>query len=662
MSRKIGKILKKNFALLLKSKMTSIVIFLGPLLIILLVGMAFNNNTFSQLNVGVYTPEYTDLSVSFIDTMKADGFRIANFTSQDDCIQAIQQGSLHTCVVFPEDFQVQENESQEIIMYADYSKTNLVAIVRESMNKNIANRSEELSSELTGTIVTSLQFARQENDRILAEIVRTKTGIDGIKGRVDAIKNDLLDLDLESVEVDTEGLGTEMTELQTTVDSLENAADNLVKTSRDLIADVESDSGYGSGNISGIISAFDNDVDDYNDTISDKYNETSVKLDEITILVNNATAQVTEIESKLEGAKTFKSGSIASFNTINAELDGIKNDLDGIKSIVEGVNSRIDNIAVTSVSSIVNPIVTRTEPVTAPQSNITYMFPFLLILVIMFVSLLLASNMIIMEKTSKAYFRNFTVPTNDIVFVVATYLTNLFVVLIQLGLLLGVAYIFLQTQLFVDVPLVLAVILIAITMFTVIGMGIGYWFNTQEGAIMVSMAVGSVFLFVSNLILPLESMPLTVQELAKYNPFVMFSELMRKIILFNTKIQNLYVEILILLGASIIIFLFILLIQKLTKVKYFTKKLPHTTKAEKKGKKTKGEVKTFKMYEKTIESKADLLEELKKMDDKTFSQYVNEDKNDFLNWAKFVLKDKQLSQKLRVKTRQEMIDNLQRSD
>ena len=42
------------------------------------------------------------------------------------------------------------------------------------------------------------------------------------------------------------------------------------------------------------------------------------------------------------------------------------------------------------------------------------------VMIIMFVSILLASTLIISEKISKAHFRNFITPTNDFVFVLGT--------------------------------------------------------------------------------------------------------------------------------------------------------------------------------------------------------------------------------------------------
>ncbi|MBT3720926.1 hypothetical protein HOG47_04705, partial [archaeon] len=44
---KLGLTIKKNIKMLLRSKISTLVLVLGPLLIILLVGISFNSNTFN---------------------------------------------------------------------------------------------------------------------------------------------------------------------------------------------------------------------------------------------------------------------------------------------------------------------------------------------------------------------------------------------------------------------------------------------------------------------------------------------------------------------------------------------------------------------------------------------------------------------------------------
>jgi hypothetical protein len=264
--------------------------------------------------------------------------------------------------------------------------------------------------------------------------------------------------------------------------------------------------------------------------------------------------------------------------------------------------------------------------------------------------------MIVMEKNSKAYFRNFTTPTKDLTFIIAAFLTNLFIVLLQIILILGLSYYFLNTSVVTaNIPLALLLILVSIIMFTAIGMGIGYLFNSQEAATMAAISVGSVLLLISNLILPLESMAWYIQAAAKYNPYVIASEVLKKFMLFSVTFQDVMIQFLFLIGYSVAIFILILIIQRLTKFRYFSG--IHKIKRAQK----KDEIidKYFRMHNgNLLRNEKDLLEELKLMSDATFKEYSAKDRDDFYEWMRKI--NKNTAVKMKGKSRLEMIDVLEK--
>ena len=62
----LWEIIKKDFKLLVRSKSSALVVLLGPLLIIFLVGLAFNTSSMYNLKVSVYSESYSDLTNSVI--------------------------------------------------------------------------------------------------------------------------------------------------------------------------------------------------------------------------------------------------------------------------------------------------------------------------------------------------------------------------------------------------------------------------------------------------------------------------------------------------------------------------------------------------------------------------------------------------------------------
>ncbi|RJQ17279.1 ABC transporter permease [Candidatus Woesearchaeota archaeon] len=649
-------ILKKNFKLLLRSKMTALVVILGPLLIILLVGFAFNNSSTSTFTIGVYENHSTELSASFIAQLHNGSFEVINYTNEQECLQSIKQGITQACLVFPENFVIEEGTTKEMKVYADYSRTNFVFYLVETVSSNLNIKKTELSVDLTNQILNALNAAKTTNQQAIEKLNQLKGDAESTRVSLDQISKNLNALNFESENVDLSALEASIKQINTSVKSLYEGGLSTMAEGIDALQVAIDTGSYPNSSV-------EDQIEDAHQLLSNhssytnKYNDTLETISNTLLSINSTTKKVAELQTKLENAKSFKTSASTSFTTILANLNTMKTALEEQKNALQTVNDNIENIRVKSAESIVSPITTNVEPVVTETTSINYMFPYLIMLIVMFISILLSSTLIIMEKKSEAYFRNFTTPTSDILFIFATYLTNIIVMIVQLTVLLSLAYFGLQVPVLNNIWLVLLMLFIGMTLFTVIGMGIGYWFSSQEAAIMLSMSVASILLLISNFILPLETMPAYIQTIASYNPYVMLSELLRQLIIFNVIPHAIYEPIGLLAGAAIVIFMLILAIQKISKMKYF-KRLPHTEKQ--KNEKKKVAHKSFKLYEKSIESEFDLLKELKAMDDATFETYVNKDKNDFYNWAKYILKDKKLAGKLKTKSRKEMVANMEK--
>jgi hypothetical protein len=270
---------------------------------------------------------------------------------------------------------------------------------------------------------------------------------------------------------------------------------------------------------------------------------------------------------------------------------------------------------------------------------------------------MLSSTIIMMEKTSKAYFRNFTTPTKDFTFIISVFFTSFFIVILQLIFILILAYYFLNTTILANVGLTILLVVFAITLFTLIGMIIGYLFNSQEAATMASISVGSVFLFLSNLILPLETMSQVIQNVSRFNPYVMCSELLKKLTLFGSQWNEVSLDFALIAAYIVVAFVLVLLIEKGSKIQYISKK-PIVKQIIKKDDIVD---KYFKMKSGVlIRDEKELLSELKKMSDVSYQDYVTTKKNDFESWL-LLNKSNDLAKIVgKARTRKEMIELIEK--
>ena len=180
---------------------------------------------------------------------------------------------------------------------------------------------------------------------------------------------------------------------------------------------------------------------------------------------------------------------------------------------------------------------------------------------------------------------------------------------------------------------------------------IGYVSSTQEAATMLAIATGSVFLLLSNLILPIETMSELFKNLTRFNPYVVSSELLKKTLLFQVGGYDIWKQILFLGIFMVITALLTFIINKLSKIKLIQRS-PHF---QKRGYIYVPEDAYLNLDGHLIKNKKDLLKVLKTMSDEEYETHVKK-KNDIANWVSEILKERRLAWKLRFKSKDEIIE------
>ncbi|MFC1775113.1 ABC transporter permease [Nanoarchaeota archaeon] len=178
MIKSIGAIITKNFRLLIRSRLSALIILFGPLCLILFAGLAFDHSDPYAINIGVYSTEYSNLADSFIQKMSEKNFKITKFKTQEDCENSIRIGGTHACIVFPEGFS-RDVEKNKISFTVDFSKINLVYTIIEVFTAKVTEESSRLRKEATKLLVDAVKISKDEltNDKALIVSLTTNTQI-----------------------------------------------------------------------------------------------------------------------------------------------------------------------------------------------------------------------------------------------------------------------------------------------------------------------------------------------------------------------------------------------------------------------------------------------------------------------------------------------------
>src|SRR3989344_77762 len=337
---KLTEIIKKNLKLLLRSKSSALIVLLGPLLLILLISMAFNTTSLYDLKIGAYSGSYSDLSNSIIEKLNENEFNAVKIPTKDGCINSIKSNDIHVCAVFPDNLDV--NSEKGIEFYVDKSRINLVYIIINSISTKVSTKSAELSTALTSALLNSINNADSRIGMASGEIIELSTDLKGTKSGIDEIKTTLSTSLNET---------TNMSELSSKADEL-----NLTGEAGDLVGSYRS-------------------------------------------LTNS-------LVSKLKNAQSSSSKLNDLSSSLEIQIQGVNE----ISNVLSEVKDNFNSIEIREVSKIVSPISTEIKPISSESTHFDYTFPSLLVIVLLFSGLLIASTTIIEEKSSKVFFSNTILP------------------------------------------------------------------------------------------------------------------------------------------------------------------------------------------------------------------------------------------------------------
>lgn len=473
-------IVMKNLKLLIRSKTSALVVILGPLLIIFLVGMAFNTSSLYDLKLGIYSPSYSELTNSLVDGLK-ENFLVTELDKQDNCIEGVKNGEFNVCAVIPANLQVTTKEN--ITFYVDYSRVNLVYNIISVFSEKLSTKATKLSTEMTSDLLTRLNNAK-------VALVEKKS-------------------DINSMSSNNNQAITSLGTVQTTLKNL---------------------------------------------GLKDKYS-----VDE------NATDDVKQLAKKLQDVSDAVNRSLNNIGTVTNLLDKNSNAISTVSGTMDSVIATVSGLSVSEAADIAMPIKTKIEPLTTKEAHINFLFPTLLILVVMFISILLASTLLINEKTTFAYFRNFITPTSGFKFFLGNFLTNWLVAIFEVLIIIGFSA-FLFKENYPSIAFFsLLVLAIGSVVFILLGMIIGYAFRSSETASLAAISISSIMLFFSNTILPLETLPTYIKSVVVFNPFVVVESMLKKVILYNSNLADQGWNFMILLGYIMLFALIAYLSSEATK-------------------------------------------------------------------------------------------------
>ena len=135
----------KNFKLIVRNKTSILALILAPVVIIFLLGLAFNTTNIYNIRVTVYSSYYTELSDTLLDKLSTKDFSVQKTGSAKECVEMIKAGESNICLELPPDLSIDKDKTNNIVFHVDPSQINLVWLVLDIISSEISTKSEEIS-------------------------------------------------------------------------------------------------------------------------------------------------------------------------------------------------------------------------------------------------------------------------------------------------------------------------------------------------------------------------------------------------------------------------------------------------------------------------------------------------------------------------------------
>jgi len=191
--KSIFNIIKKDFKIFGRSKISAILVLIIPLVVTLLAGMAFNSSNISDVTISTYSDSYTNLTEEILLDFEKN-YTILRSNSVEECIDSVKLTNSQICIVFPNDLS-SEGSEEDVVFHIDYSRINLAYNLLHEIEGKIDREASDLGAVLVQNLIDSL-------NKIDEGLVEGVESLENIEGGLDSGIDEVRGIDISLDEID----------------------------------------------------------------------------------------------------------------------------------------------------------------------------------------------------------------------------------------------------------------------------------------------------------------------------------------------------------------------------------------------------------------------------------------------------------------------------
>jgi ABC-type multidrug transport system permease subunit/predicted nucleic acid-binding Zn-ribbon protein len=536
---KLFGILGKDMKVFFRDIRSFLLLFLTPICIVLLIGSAFLSTQPTNVPI-VICGEQSDFYNSFVSLVRNAGVFVIT-EMHENCEESIsakiKNGEIRAGIITP------ENEFEDAIVVS-VDNTKPVSVYIESyFNLITKDLTQKMWSNTYMSMVNELKNASEEIDGVYKDVETEEKRVGDISGKLTSLSGDIKN---------------SKNRLQYVRDSKRNvvAVKNSLVSLRNSIEEIKSTAGSAKSSVTSASDTLDKIPVNENNT-----EFISVVKNDMTSLQNNmgyieaSASQVNERISSVENNLTSVENLLSGFNpdeisqkldTMDSsirysigELDMIKKAFTDLKSKLVLTKSYISELTGHEGDRYTNPIQSSVRRYFGEKRYIDFVFPGILIMILMLMSTFLSSISFIRQRNTGVLKRILLTPTGKTFFLIEKTAANLIISMIPIPFILAAGMLILNVEIaLVNIPYILLICGMSSIVFTLLGLVIASFSKTETTAILASLIIVTPMIFLSGAFSPSEAFSGNVKDISAYLPITISSRLLEGFMFYSLPLEN----------------------------------------------------------------------------------------------------------------------------
>ncbi len=407
--------------------------------------------------------------------------------------------------------------------------TQIVLASMDEINATGMNESIGVMKNTLGSMTGDLAHSAQEINVTRQEIKELDKNISSISSDSTELRDDLKFV-VDNIDATETAMQSLQTELQGTynitcsIDPSTSQCVSIALTIRQL-RDTRALMSERTARIRSLYYNLEN-VSQKSAQLHEKLRGTDIRLQNMQVSMNNYMNEISNIRGNitnietaviaLRDVKTQSTGVSLQMEKLSADMangsTSLVSDIDRTKNVLTDVIAK-------SPSFIAAPIKLERDSVFKNRSNLDFLMPGIISIVLMFISFLLASITIVQERSKKTLIRTLTTPISLGEFLFAKTAALILISMLQGIILIIVAYVFYGIVIPVDqLGQLFLVVLVYAAAFIGIGMALATFAESENTAMLLTLLLSIPMLFLSGVFFPFETMPELMTQLGNALP------------------------------------------------------------------------------------------------------------------------------------------------